>query len=109
MKFNDDFHFLDTIYSILRAYKIFFERKNYQFNRSLPNNDIRFYLNGEVDQPNYFSDLYDAIEGAEYEIYITDWFLAPHIWLKRPMEDYPEARLDKSLLRACERGVQVNS
>ena len=107
MKFNDDFDFLDSIYSILRAYKTFFEKKNYQFTRSLPDNDIRFYLNGEVNHPDYFSDVYEAVESARYEIYITDWFLAPHIWLKRPMEDYPEARLDKTLLRACQRGVQV--
>jgi phospholipase D1/2 len=108
MRFNDDFTFLETIYSILRAYKTFMDRKNYQFNRSFPDNGIRFYLNGEIGQPDYFSDIYEAIESAKYEIYITDWFLAPHIWLKRPMEDFPEARLDKTLMRACQRGVQVS-
>ena len=82
-------------------------RNAFQFDRLLPGNDMRFYINGESDENAYFFELHDAIEEAQYEIYITDWFLAPQIWLKRPMEDFPNARLDLTLLRACQRGVQV--
>lgn len=107
MKFQDEFEFLDTIYCILRAYAGFVERKAYQFNRSLCGNDMRFYINGESEEHSYFSELFDAMEAARTEIYITDWFLAPYIYLKRPKEDFPDSRLDLTLLRACDRGVHV--
>ncbi len=108
LKFDDEFEFIDTIYCILEAYKSFMEKQNFKFTRSLTGNDMKFYINGESNKAHYFEDLYDAIEDADTEVYITDWFLAPQIWLKRPMEDFPEARLDLTLLRACKRGVKVN-
>lgn len=35
------------------------------------------------------------------QILITDWMLSPEFYLKRPVDKYPESRLDKTLLRAA--------
>ena len=57
---------------------------------------------------DYYGDIHDAIEKAEKKVFITDWFLTPEIFLKRPIKEYPESRLDDTLLRAAKRGVRVN-
>ncbi|VUZ38991.1 unnamed protein product, partial [Hymenolepis diminuta] len=37
-----------------------------------------------IDGAAYMAAVADAIEAARYEIFITDWFLSPEIYLKRP-------------------------
>lgn len=41
----------------------------------------------------------DAIETAEEEIFITDWWLSPQIYMKRPMTEGDHWQLDKLLKR----------
>lgn len=41
----------------------------------------------------------DALERAQDEIYIADWWLSPEIYMKRPAIDGLYWRLDKILLR----------
>ncbi|KAM9788578.1 phospholipase D2 [Neosynchiropus ocellatus] len=69
-----------------------------------PRDDMltKWYVNGS----GYFSDLADALEQAKEEIFITDWWLSPEVFLKRPATDN-YWRLDQVLKRKAEQGVKV--
>ncbi|XP_063229629.1 phospholipase D1 isoform X2 [Bacillus rossius redtenbacheri] len=62
-----------------------------------------------VDGCSYMSALADALEGAQEEIFIADWWLSPEIFLKRPVnqEEGDYWRLDKILARKASSGVKV--
>ncbi|GFS13250.1 phospholipase D1 [Elysia marginata] len=60
-----------------------------------------------VDGNTYFEAVADALEKAREEIYITDWWLSPEIYLKRPIVDGDKWRLDVILKRKAEQGVKV--
>lgn len=62
-----------------------------------------------VDGQDYMAAVADSIEAAEKEIFITDWQLNPHIFMKRPDSgiDSLHWRLDKMLLRKAEQGVHT--
>lgn len=45
------------------------------------------------------SSVGDALENAKEEIFITDWWLSPEIYLKRPAIVADHWRLDKLLQR----------
>ena len=62
-----------------------------------------------VDGQDYMAAVADSIEAAEKEIFITDWQLNPHIFMKRPDSgvDCLLWRLDKMLLRKAEQGVRT--
>lgn len=62
-----------------------------------------------VDGQDYMAAVADSIEAAEKEIFITDWQLNPHIFMKRPDLgiDSLHWRLDKMLLRKAEQGVHT--
>ncbi|CAG5875226.1 unnamed protein product [Menidia menidia] len=62
----------------------------------------KWYVNGS----GYFADLADALEKAKEEIFITDWWLSPEVFLKRPATD-THWRLDEILKRKAEEGVKV--
>ncbi|XP_060912484.1 phospholipase D1 [Labrus mixtus] len=62
----------------------------------------KWYVNGS----GYFEDLADALEQAKEEIFITDWWLSPEVFLKRPAADN-YWRLDHILKRKAEQGVKV--
>ena len=40
-----------------------------------------------IDGKSYFDDLYEKIMNAEKCIYITDWWMSPEVFLKRPVEE----------------------
>ncbi|XP_053503803.1 phospholipase D1-like [Ictalurus furcatus] len=63
----------------------------------------KWYVNGS----GYFSDLADALEKAEEEIFITDWWINPEIFLKCPAKN-TYWRLDHILKRKAEAGVKVS-
>ena len=67
------------------------------------NNMIKPYICGH----EYFTDLCDALDLAQFQIFITDWMFNPEMYLKRPVEGNEETQLWKVLLRAAERGVKV--
>lgn len=54
-----------------------------------------------VDGKDYMSAVADAIVAAKHEIFITDWQMNPHIFMKRPDTGMTslEWRLDQMLLR----------
>lgn len=60
-----------------------------------------------VDGSSYMSAVADALEGAKEEIFITNWWLSPEIYMKRPFVDGDYWRLDKILQRKAEAGVKV--
>ena len=52
-----------------------------------------------VDGCNYMSSVADAIDQAQEEILIADWWLSPEIYMKRPVTDGNKWRLDALLHR----------
>lgn len=52
-----------------------------------------------MDGSSYMSAVADAIENAKEEIFITDWWLSPEIYLKRPAIVADYWQLDKLLQR----------
>ena len=63
----------------------------------------QWYVNGK----DYFSGLHDAINNAKWQILLSGWFLSADTYLKRPIKDFPESRIDKVIEKACKRGVKV--
>lgn len=66
-------------------------------------NHVTFYINAE----KYFQELYEDIRSAKYEIFIRGWWVSPELYLLRPVEAYPESRLDRVLEAAAKRGVKI--
>lgn len=60
-----------------------------------------------VNAKGYFQDVADALESAKEEIFITDWWLSPEIFLKRPVVEGNRWRLDCILKRKAQQGVKI--
>nr|XP_055223196.1 phospholipase D2 isoform X4 [Gorilla gorilla gorilla] len=60
-----------------------------------------------VNGAGYFAAVADAILRAQEEIFITDWWLSPEVYLKRPAHS-DDWRLDIMLKRKAEEGVRVS-
>lgn len=52
-----------------------------------------------VDGAEYMRTVADAMEAAQEEIFISDWWLSPEIYMKRPMIEGEHWRLDNILRR----------
>uniref|UniRef100_A0A8C2G637 Phospholipase n=1 Tax=Cyprinus carpio TaxID=7962 RepID=A0A8C2G637_CYPCA len=63
----------------------------------------KWYVNGK----QYMEDVANALEEAEEEIFITDWWLSPEIFLKRPVVEGNRWRLDSILKRQAQKGVRI--
>ncbi|XP_037550104.1 phospholipase D1 [Nematolebias whitei] len=63
----------------------------------------KWYVNGKT----YMEDVADALEEAKTEIFITDWWLSPEIFLKRPVVEGNRWRLDCILKRKAKQGVRI--
>ena len=63
-----------------------------------------------VDGEGYFSDVCDALNKAQKEIFITDWWLSPELYLKRPVSEdlNQDSRLDRVLQSAANRNVKIH-
>ncbi|XP_022623455.1 phospholipase D1-like [Seriola dumerili] len=73
------------------------------FARQEENIPAKWYVNGRT----YMEDVADALEEAKEEIFITDWWLSPEIFLKRPVVEGNRWRLDCILKRKAQQGVRV--
>ncbi|KAF3845206.1 hypothetical protein F7725_008369 [Dissostichus mawsoni] len=62
----------------------------------------KWYVNGK----NYMEDVADALEEAKEEIFITDWWLSPEIFLKRPQQG---VRIFVMLYKEVELALGINS
>uniref|UniRef100_A0A6P7FC96 Phospholipase n=1 Tax=Diabrotica virgifera virgifera TaxID=50390 RepID=A0A6P7FC96_DIAVI len=60
-----------------------------------------------VDGSAYMSSVADALENAKEEIFITDWWLSPEIYLKRPIMHGEYWQLKRILERKADQGVKV--
>lgn len=72
-----------------------------------PNNDVKIY----IDAHDYFDDLYDELNRAQSQIFITDWWLTPELYLKRSVnlesKEMDQYRLDNVLQKQAKRGVKI--
>lgn len=66
-------------------------------------NFVNCFINGE----SYFRELLHDLDNAKFEVFIRGWWVSPELYLRRPIESYPETRLDKVLARAAARGVKI--
>ncbi|KAG8136160.1 hypothetical protein E2320_009128, partial [Naja naja] len=67
-------------------------------------------LSRYVNAKGYFEDVANAMEAAKEEIFITDWWLSPEIFMKRPVVEGNRWRLDCILRRkAVELALGINS
>ncbi|XP_047676519.1 phospholipase D1-like isoform X2 [Tachysurus fulvidraco] len=73
------------------------------FAREEENIPAKWYVNGKT----YMEDVADALEHAKEEIFITDWWLSPEIFLKRPVVEGNRWRLDCILKRKAQQGVRI--
>ncbi|KAM4625647.1 phospholipase D1a [Polymixia lowei] len=73
------------------------------FAREEENIPAKWYVNGKT----YMEDVADALEEATEEIFITDWWLSPEIFMKRPVVEGNRWRLDCILKRKAQQGVRI--
>ncbi|XP_063075082.1 phospholipase D1a [Engraulis encrasicolus] len=73
------------------------------FAREEVNIPAKWFVNGRT----YMEDLANAMEEAREEIFITDWWLSPEIFLKRPVVEGNRWRLDCILRRKAQQGVRI--
>lgn len=102
-----------------------------KYKKIMKNNKFGAYANKKgfnlakwfVDGENYFSDLFEKLMAAKESIFITDWWLSPEVYLKRPVDygeyttmayqnrdakEYePFSRLMDVLNEVAKKGVQV--
>jgi phospholipase D1/2 len=58
------------------------------------NQKCRWFVNAEA----YMEGVMNALNNAKEEIFITDWWMCPELFLKRPTDDL-QYRLDKILIK----------
>ena len=86
-------------------------RQTQRFNSFAPcrSGVCKWYISGQ----EYFSDMFDRLKLAKYTVYITDWWLSPEFYLKRPVglkESFGQnrnSRLDLVLKDLADRGVEI--
>lgn len=80
------------------------EKNRFQsFAPEIENNDVKWFIGGH----DYMAAVAQAIEAAEYEVLILDWWLNPELYLIRPGFLHEKWRLDRCLGRAAERGCDI--
>ena len=47
-----------------------------------------------IDGADYFADLHDRLLNAKETVFITDWWMSPEIWLKRPVNQNEYEKLE---------------
>jgi len=72
------------------------------FAPSRSNQMCKWYVNAA----QYMEHVMHALNSAREEIYITDWWMCPELFLKRPTNDL-QYRLDKILLKKAKEGVKI--
>ena len=69
------------------------EERKKRFKNIVKNNKYKAYTNEKinnyafwfVDGQDYFNDLFEKLMEAKKTIFITDWWMSPEVWLKRPI------------------------
>mmetsp|Transcript_2054 Transcript_2054/g.4697 ORF Transcript_2054/g.4697 Transcript_2054/m.4697 type:complete len:1014 (-) Transcript_2054:733-3774(-) len=76
------------------------------FESSFPvrsSNQVMWY----VDGADYYEDVYETLLTAKNTVYISDWWLSPELYLKRPSSEYPETQLKLVLQKLAAKGVMI--
>jgi phospholipase D1/2 len=60
-----------------------------------------------VDGKDYFSDVFEQLNNAKVSVAIADWWLSPDMYLKRPVNLYPNSKIIDLLGALADRGVQI--
>ena len=53
--------------------------------KAYTNEKINNFVHWFIDGKDYFNDLYEKLMEAKKSIFITDWWMSPEVWLKRPV------------------------
>jgi len=104
----DIFGFFDLLASLTDAFEnspYILQNRFRSFAPVRENSFCKYYIDGE----EYFHDVCDALLSAQTEVFITDWWLSPELYLKRPVSltRNTYTRLDRILKRIAENGVLV--
>ena len=67
-------------------------------------NDVKWHVDGCA----YMWAVSVALEQAQHDIWILDWWLSPELYLRRPPAKNEQYRLDNMLFAAAKRGVKVH-
>ncbi|KAK5167713.1 uncharacterized protein LTR77_007412 [Saxophila tyrrhenica] len=67
-------------------------------------NSVKWHVDGAA----YMWAVSVALEQAQHEIWILDWWLSPELYLRRPPAKNEQYRLDKMLFAAAKRGVKIH-
>ena len=80
------------------------EKRKLQYNLLVESNKYNSYTNEKkynvcqwfVDGKDYFEDLYQKLMEAKYTIFITDWWMSPELFLRRPVDEKIYIEMSKS-------------
>lgn len=61
-----------------------------------------------MNAEGYYEQLYYDLLEAKHEVFIRGWWVCPELYLRRPIEQYPESRLDRVLEKTAKRGVMIH-
>ncbi|KAG1371287.1 Phospholipase D zeta 2 [Cocos nucifera] len=64
---------------------------------------VQWFIDGQAA----FEAIASSIEEAKSEIFITDWWLCPELYLRRPFSVHGSSRLDALLDAKAKQGVQI--
>ena len=53
--------------------------------KAFTNEKVNNFAHWFIDGKDYFNDLYEKLMDAKKSIFITDWWMSPELWLKRPV------------------------
>ena len=102
------------MYDILRALQESIKNCPYiKLNRFIsfaPNHPSSSYCKWFIDAQGYFSEIYEDLNKAKEDVYITDWWLSPELYLKRPVSESinQESRLDRVLNKIASNGIRIH-
>ena len=55
--------------------------------KAYTNEKINNFAEWFIDGKDYYNDLYEKLMEAKKSIFITDWWMSPEVWLKRPVTE----------------------
>ena len=81
-------------------------KEDHRFESSFPiryNNKVRWFVDGLW----YFNEVCESLIKARREVFITDWWLSPELYLKRPSSKFDRSQVCEVLGIIADRGVSV--
>jgi phospholipase D1/2 len=103
-KFEDEKHSHTHLHHLCHALHRTLHNRYHSFAPQRTQNSAKWF----VDGCGYFWALSVAIEQAQSQIWILDWWLSPELYLRRPPSSNKQYRIDRMLQAAAQRGVKVN-